>query len=298
MTLASARNISGASQIGAQKPTRSYLKWAGSKTRLISQIAVHIPRNAKRFLEPFGGSGVVALNLAPRFESVLLADANRDLIDCHKAVVRQKGFVTAVSELFTAENNSQAAFTRLREEFNATKDRKRKAALFLYLNRHCFNGLCRYSAAGQFNSPFGRPAKPYLPETEMASFAERLSEAAIEVTDFRSVLAAAKKGDFVYCDPPYAPLSTTANFSAYSAGGFSADDHQDLANLAFEASRRGACVAVSNHDTSFTRQLYHAADGITELMVARTISCDGASRQKVSELIAVYRPHRGGRPCQ
>src|SRR5262249_42476911 len=154
------------------------------------------------------------------------------------------------------------------------------ASLFVYLNRHCFNGLCRYNKKGAFNTPFGRYDKVYFPASEMAAFAERLETAELRQMDFREALSGTKPGDVIYCDPPYVPLTPTASFTNYAAGGFSEKDQQDLQELAVEASERGAVVLLSNHDTPFTRELYRGATQLVPMMVSRTISCDGQNRNK------------------
>jgi DNA adenine methylase len=123
----------------------------------------------------------------------------------------------------------------------------------------------------------------------MLSFAKKVSGAELRAADFRAMLRDASNGDVVYCDPPYVPLSPTADFTDYASGGFGTQDQTDLAELAFQGVGRGAVVVVSNHDTPVTRELYARAVQLVPLMVSRTISCDGANRTKARELIAVFR---------
>jgi len=268
---------------------RPFLKWAGSKTKLVGSIKPLLPLGEFRLVEPFVAAGAVFVNT--EYRRNLLCDSNTDLI-CLYQVLHEHGakFVKECERLFILENNQEDKFYELRNEFNFGGDAERHAALFLYLNRHCYNGLCRYNQDGQFNVPFGRYDNPYFPREEMLAFAARLKSATIKTQDFRVCLWESGEGDVVYCDPPYIPLSTTSNFTDYASGGFSIEDQQDLAASAMEAARRGAFVVISNHDTTVTRRLYAAAAEIRSVLVSRTISCDGSNRGKAKEIIAVFRP--------
>jgi DNA adenine methylase len=271
------------------QPMRPFLKWAGAKTKLVAAIRGAAPREPRRLIEPFVGSGAVALNLA--CAANLLADSNGDLIDVYAELQRDgEQFITDCEKLFTPENNSASGYYALRTEFNATVDRQRKACLFIYLNRHGYNGLCRYNTRGGFNVPFGRYVRPRLPRAAMLAFQAVLRNCTLLCADFREVLAKAGQGDLVYCDPPYVPASATANFTAYAKGGFSAQDQVELASDCRAAAERGAHVLISNHDTPETRALYANADECHELLVPRRISCHAATRTRARELLVVYRP--------
>jgi DNA adenine methylase len=280
------------SNIGCERDTtvvlRPFLKWAGAKTRIVERIReTYAQTQPKRLIEPFLGSCAVALNL--NFSQSLLADRNQDLVDVYKFLKRDcTRFVAACERLFVDANNIAERYYALREEFNTTKLRWRRATLFVYLNRHGFNGLCRYNADGQFNVPFGKYTKPYFPRTEMLALGGFLRNADIECSDFRGMLSRATRGDFVYCDPPYVPV-TQNGFTAYASGGFTFADQKALAELAEKAADQGATVAISNHDTPEIRELYreHGAR-VKGFLVSRTISCDGKNRQKAKEIIAVF----------
>ncbi|MCL6445345.1 MAG: Dam family site-specific DNA-(adenine-N6)-methyltransferase, partial [Alicyclobacillus sp.] len=186
------------------------------------------------------------------------------------------------------ENNQAERYYALREAFNETADTRLKAALFVYLNRHGYNGLCRYNKDGGFNVPFGRYAKPYFPELEMLAFAKKAQAAEFACADYRTVMGEwVKPGDVVYCDPPYVPLSDTANFTSYSAGGFDLAAQSELATLAEQLGERGIPVVISNHENPFTRRAYAKAR-ITSFAVQRFISCDGSNRGAAMELLAVF----------
>jgi DNA adenine methylase len=266
---------------------KPFLKWAGSKTKLVKALKPLLPLGEFRFIEPFVGAGAVFLNTD--YPANLLCDSNAELICLYQAL-QQHGskFVQRCASLFTPENNREDRFYEFRTEFNEAGDPERRAALFVYLNRHCYNGLCRYNQDGQFNTPFGRYERPYFPGDEMLDFAVRLKSAALKVQDFRVSMSEAASGDVVYCDPPYVPLSATANFTGYASGGFSLEDQKDLAACSIEAARRGATVVVSNHDTALTRRLYEEASQIVAVLASRTISCDGENRGKAKEIIALF----------
>ena len=278
------RNIASYLMEATAKP---FLKWAGAKRQLVRRLLDLLPVSGRRYIEPFVGSGAVFLN-AP-YPTSLLSDSNPDIISLYSVLkTKRQEFISDCKRLFTAKNNSAEKYYELRAEFNRSEEPERRAALFVYLNRHCFNGLCRYNMKGKFNTPFGRYDQVYFPVNEMLGFAEKLKTAKLKTMDFRKALPQAGQGDVVYCDPPYEPLTATANFTSYAAGGFSQQDQRELHTMAVEASKRGAFVVISNHDTEFTQSLYRGAAKLEAVLVSRTISCDGQNRNKAKELIAVF----------
>lgn len=266
---------------------KPFLKWPGGKFRLVERIR-KLLRPGRRLVEPFLGSGAVFLNTD--YDRYLLADSNVDLIDLYRRVAADgDAFIAAGRALFTADMNHAGRFYALRKEFNGTRHSTRRAALFLYLNRHCYNGLCRYNSRGEFNAPFGRYLRPYFPEKELRGFMEKSRHARIVHAGFEQTLAEARRGDVVYCDPPYTPISRTAHFTAYSSGGFQWSDQVRLANLAQKLAARGIPVIISNHDTLMTRALYEGLGaGLHGFKVRRTISCNAQRRGRVGELLAVF----------
>lgn len=265
--------------------TKPFLKWAGGKFKIIDKILAELPKG-QRLIEPFVGSGAVFLN-APH-KQFLLADTNQDLISLFN-FIQQEGRELAdyAAKLFTPENNQADVFYELRTEFNATTDARRKAALFIYLNRHCFNGLFRCNSKGGFNVSFGRYKNPSFPYDSVLAFFEKSQQATFLHQDFLKTMDMAQRGDVVYCDPPYVPLSLTAKFSDYTAAGFNLDQQQQLASKAEELSQRGVSVIISNHDTPLTREMYQAAT-ITEFDVQRFISSKVNQRVKAPELLACF----------
>lgn len=264
---------------------RPFLKWAGGKFKIIDRILAALPPGG-RLLEPFLGSGAVFLN-AP-FDDFVLADNNPDLINLFLQVQRHGAdFVAQAQQLFTPENNTEAAFYAFRDEFNQCTDTNRKSALFIYLNRHCFNGLYRTNSKGHFNVPFGRYKSPGFPLQELMVFHEKSQKSRFLHQDFLRTMDEAQPGDVVYCDPPYAPLTGTANFSAYTAEGFGQQAQEALATKAQELRLRGIPVVISNHDTPFTREIYQPAH-ITAFGVQRFIASKATQRVKAAELLACF----------
>jgi len=271
-----------------KKKTRAFLKWAGGKYSLVEQIHARLPEG-KKLIEPFVGAGSVFLN--SDFDSYLLNDVNQDLITLYKYVkARPKTLVKDASTLFVDKNNQKVAYYGLRQEFNTTDDPYYRSLLFIYLNRHGFNGLCRYNSKGGFNVPFGDYTKPYFPEEEIFRFSEKAKKAKFVCEDYKKTFSRARKGSVIYCDPPYVPLSNTANFTSYASGGFDANEQAKLALVAERAAfKRNIPVLISNHDTELTRKLYDEAEQ-SFVRVARSISQNGKNRQKVGEIFAYYAP--------
>lgn len=264
---------------------RPFLKWAGNKYQILERIKAVLPPG-NRLIEPFVGSGAVFLNTD--YKKYLLTDNNEDLIKLFLTLQAEgEPFINYCKSFFTEEHNSEDRYYELREVFNSTSDTRLKSALFIYLNRHGYNGLCRYNSKGGFNTPFGQYSKPYFPENEMRYSYIKSKKAVFKIADFRDIMKKAKKGDVVYCDPPYVPLSATANFTTYSTGGFGRNDQVELAELAQELAGRGVPVLISNHATEFTLDAYKTAK-IELFSVQRFISCDGANRGKAEEVLALF----------
>ncbi|MDO4435486.1 MAG: Dam family site-specific DNA-(adenine-N6)-methyltransferase [Cardiobacteriaceae bacterium] len=266
---------------------KPFLKWAGGKSKLVPFIESHLPKQARqRLIEPFTGSA--ALSLALDFDAYLLNDSNTDLITLYQTLKQEKqAFIDHIKSFFIPENNQENRFYELREQFNYSQENVERSALFVYLNRHAFNGLCRYNSKGAFNVPFGRYSSPYFPEIEMQEFIAKSARIDLMCGDFQVTMQQAGNDDVVYCDPPYVPLSETASFTAYAKGGFNLDDQQRLAEIAKQISKQSQAVLISNHDTLFTRNLYKEAR-LETVTVQRNIAAKGSSRQKVGELLAIY----------
>ena len=269
------------------KKNRAFLKWAGGKYPLLDDIKRHLPQG-ECLIEPFVGAGSVFLNTD--FSRYILADINSDLISLYNIVkTRTDEYVQASRELFMPETNQAEVYYQFREEFNACQDPFRRAVLFLYLNRFGYNGLCRYNLRGEFNVPFGRYKKPYFPEAELYHFAEKAQNAEFHCLSYEECMDRADSNSVVYCDPPYAPLSATANFTAYHTNSFSPKEQAHLAEMAEKLVSKQIPVLISNHDTPDTREWYRSAKHF-QVKVRRSISSNGGTRKKVNELLALYKP--------
>ncbi len=270
------------------KKQRAFLKWAGGKFGLVEDIQRHLPP-ADELVEPFVGAGSIFLNT--EFKHYLLADINPDLINLYNLLKeRPSEYIDEAKRWFTPENNRKEAYLSIRQQFNQTDDIMYRSLAFLYMNRFGFNGLCRYNKKGGFNVPFGSYKKPYFPQAELEFFAEKAQRATFICAGYDETFRRAAASSVVYCDPPYAPLSSTANFTSYAGNGFTLDDQAALADIAEKtATERGIPVLISNHDTILTRRLYHGAQ-LNVVKVKRTISRNGAGRNKVDELLALFSP--------
>jgi len=273
--------------------TKPFLKWPGGKRKLLPRIINKLPKG-DRLVEPFVGSGAVFMGTD--YGEYLLADNNKDLIDLY-IILKNEGdwFVDYVKGLFGLKANTPENYYAIRDEFNTlngvlgSSDSFKRAAYFVWLNRHCYNGLCRYNASGGFNVPHGKYKSVYFPEDEMRAFAEKLQRARLVHEDFHYTMILTRAGDVVYCDPPYVPLSVSSSFTAYSAGGFDSKQHHRLTVSATRCRDRGVPVVISNHSTTHTRNLYKAAGAhINYFKASRSISAKGSSRKPVTELLARF----------
>lgn len=266
-----------------QKP---FLKWAGGKSKLTAFIDEHIPnKNRTRLIEPFAGSAAVSLAL--EFDAYLINDSNPDLINLFVSIQAEADFIDYAKSLFTDQNNQETRYYELREQFNQSQNTLEKSALFIYLNRHAFNGLCRYNSKGQFNVPFGRYKRPHFPEAELLGFRQKSAKMTFSCKDFQNTMLLACEQDMIYCDPPYIPLSQTASFTAYAKTGFDLSDQKRLAQQAWHTSGKTQGVLISNHDTPLAREIYHNAQ-LASIEVQRNIAAKSSSRQKIKELLAIY----------
>lgn len=267
---------------------KPFLKWAGGKFHLLDRILPELAA-ANRYVEPFSGSAAVYLNTtAPE---AMVNDVNADLIALYTSIQKEGDtFISYASGFFSDKNNTEEAFYTLWDTFNKSRNSRERAALLLYLNKHAFNGLIRYNTKGGYNVPFGKYKAPKFPLSEIHHLLKRTRQGTTVFTcrDFREIFAALESGDVVYCDPPYVPLSSTANFTSYAGNVFGPKDQEDLARLAKDAHQKGCTVILSNHDTPQVRALYADAY-ILQFAVQRFISCKGNNRNKAPELLVIYK---------
>lgn len=268
-----------------QKIIQPFLKWAGNKKSIIHRIKPLLPQG-KRLIEPFCGSAAVFLNT--QYQQNQICDNNSDLINIYSQLQNDgEQFIDYCEKFFIAKNNTPEKYYQLRERFNKTRNKKLRAALFLYLNRHGYNGLCRYNKSGGFNVPVGRYKKPALPRSRMLYFIQHAKKAEFVIKDFEMTIRESEKGDVIYCDPPYVALNDSNSSFQYEKNGFTMAQQEKLAKLAEQAANRGIPVVISNHLTEFTREIYKNAE-LTEFSVRRTISCKGDKRVKAQEVLALF----------
>ena len=275
------------------EPTGPFLKWAGSKRRLLSQLLPLIPQG-KRLIEPFVGGGSVFA--ATDFDAYLLADINPHLMELYSALKRNPSAVVANAKaLFVSANCNQEAYNTLRARFNdASTPQDERAALFLYLNKFGFNGLYRVNQSGCMNVPFAHLTRvPGFPADAMEGFAEKLAQAQLQCSDFAAVMEQAETGDVVYCDPVYVSREDVQgqqrkSFAAYDSHSFGMEQHEKLAQMARSLSSRGIPVVISNNDTAVTRALYAGAE-LHAVTAYRSMAASTSARGKVTEMVAVFR---------
>ncbi|MBK3089182.1 Dam family site-specific DNA-(adenine-N6)-methyltransferase [Enterobacter hormaechei subsp. xiangfangensis] len=265
---------------------RPFLKWAGGKYSLLPELDRLIPAG-KRLVEPFVGGGSVFLN-SEKHESFLLADINADLINLYQMLEVDHIRVCSLAKILFERANSEVAYKELRDEFNNQRmGAPERAAAFLFLNRHCFNGLIRYNRDGFFNVGWGKYEAPYFPEIEIKAFKQKSHKCVFLNAGYRRTLALAGEGDVVYCDPPYEPLPGTAGFTNYAAGGFSWADQISLAESCVAAHQRGAKVLISNSTAPRVIELYEQ-HGFTlhHVRGRRAISSKGSARETAKDIVA------------
>lgn len=262
---------------------KSFLKWAGGKSQSLDFISEHIENKPKRIIEPFCGSAVVSLNLEA--ERYLLADYNKDLINVFIDLKKHKEYFIERCKAVFKDGNKEDIYYYNRSRFNDLENCIEKSVLFVYLNRHAFNGLCRYNASGGFNVPFGKYKKVYFPEKEMVFFYKKAKKFEFKHASFEEIFTKQEDGDLIYCDPPYIPISVTASFTNYTDKGFGMDMQKKLVSLA----ENSKCpVLISNHWVpDITEDLYKNAKKQFK-DITRSISAKGSSRGKVKEVLAIF----------
>lgn len=266
---------------------RPFLKWAGGKYHQLPDIDRLIPAGL-RLIEPFVGGGSVFIN-SEKHSSFLLADVNADLIHLYQMLAVVPDAVLRHARMLFGTMNTAAGYAAVADEFNAQLlAGPERAAAFLYLNRHCFNGLIRYNLAGKFNVGWGKYPKPYFPAAEVEAFCALAHNCVFMNAGYRRTLSLVGEGDVVYCDPPYEPLPGTNGFTNYAPGGFEWDDQIALAEYCLAAHQRGARVVISNSSAPRIVELYqqHGFE-LNYVRARRAISSKSSTRETVNDIVAV-----------
>jgi DNA adenine methylase len=261
------------------------VKWVGGKTRLLPELLARLPERFGRYYEPFAGGAALFFRVAPR--RAVLADSNADLIGLYTAVASDVAAVIRRLEMHRTQHD-ESHYYEMRTRWNdrdVSWSTPERAAAFIYLNKTCFNGLWRVNRSGAFNVPIGRYTDPPIcVPSALRAAQDVLSRAELRCADYRTAVADAKSGDFLYFDPPYDPVAPTANFASYTADGFGPDDQRALADTARELVARGCKVMLSNSDTPFIRSLYKGMR-VERVKCARAINSNAAKRGDVDELL-------------
>lgn len=268
-----------------KKPTpKPFIRWVGGKSRLIPHLKKYLPPDASTigiYYEPFLGSGSLFFDMQP--SKAVLSDTNKELIDCYQAIKRNPKAVSKYLEEHIIKS-SEDYYYKIRDEFNKSKPSFRRAAMFIYLNKTCFNGIYRVNKKGEFNVPYGFKEPPFLPsETDLKTVHLSLKKVEILHCNYKEIIGKVKNEDFVYLDPPYPPLNGTSNFTHYTASRFSREDHHELYKFTKELASKGCKVLISNAAVPFIYSLYENEFNIYEIEVTRYVKTDG-ERYKVKEL--------------
>lgn len=330
--LCSAQRIKDAAMVGnmwiipttAEKPTdarstryskaeertvKPFLKWAGGKGQLLKEIEAYYPfetGNITKYAEPFVGGGAVLFDILSKYnlEAVYISDINAELINTYRTI---RDDIDALIEMLTAMQNSflplntdarKAYYLSKRERFNNLKISNvesanvEKAALMIFLNKTCFNGLYRVNRKGLFNVPMGAYKNPLIcDENNLRAVSEKLQKVTIVCGDYRQSANFIDENTFVYFDPPYRPITDTASFTAYSENQFGDSEQIELAHFADEITRKGAKVVVSNSDPKNTNadddffDVIYSTHKIRRVEAVRMINCKSEARGKIKELL-------------
>ncbi|GAF64402.1 adenine-specific DNA methyltransferase [Bacillus sp. TS-2] len=271
------------------KQAQPFLKWAGGKRQLIPEIMKYIPEDYGTYYEPFIGAGAVLFQLKPA--KAIINDVNSELVNTYHVIRYQ--MEELIEDLKRHENTADYYYSirewdRNRESY-AQLTQVQKASRLIYLNKTCFNGLYRVNKKGQYNVPYGKYKSPNIVnEQVIRQVHEYLNEANVTIKneDFAQVIEGAKKGDFIYLDPPYDPVSMTASFTNYSLEGFGKKEQLRLRDLFHELDKRGCFILLSNSATDFIKSSY---DGYKMKIVgaSRNINSIGSKRGKIEEVLVM-----------
>ncbi len=260
---------------------RPFLKWAGGKRQLLPALLARTPPSYGTYFEPFLGGGALFFALRPT--RAVLADANERLVRTYKGLRDEPERVIAL--LKTYPHDARFFYEMRDVKIDACSDAE-MAAWFIYLNRTGYNGLYRVNRSNGFNVPFGRHSNPTIcDELCLRTSAAALQDVEILVADFESVASRAGRGDFVYFDPPYVPLSASSSFTSYTAHGFGPEEQTRLREVALALKRGGTHVLLSNSSAALVRELYREGFQVDEVSATRMVNSRAGSRGPVPELV-------------
>lgn len=264
---------------------KPFLKWAGGKSRIATEIAKEFPK-FNHYYEPFLGSGAIFFEITPK--NSILNDLNTNLITTYECIKKQPQEIIREMDLLqteynklTTEKEKSNLYYLLRDEYNQEKNSIRKSALLIFLNKAGWNGIYRENSKGQFNVPFGKRKKINLyDKNNILEISQKIQEVQFMSDSYQNAIKNAKEGDLVYFDPPY-----FETFTNYQKQGFTDKDQQELHDLAVSLSRKDCLVAISNSNCHKTRELYKDFKRIIEIPITRTIASKTSSRKPITEVL-------------
>ncbi|WP_420628986.1 DNA adenine methylase [Candidatus Leptofilum sp.] len=266
---------------------RPFVKWVGGKRQLLAEIKRYIPQQFSRYYEPFVGGGAVLFHLQPK--KAVINDSNEELVNLYEVI--KKAPDKLIQEL-KEHKNEEAYFYEIRgldrdKALYRKLNNIQRASRIIYLNKTCYNGLFRVNSAGEFNSPFGRYKNPNIVnEITIRAVSNYLAHNDIRIlnTDYEKALANIRKGSFVYFDPPYDPVSNSANFTGYTKGGFGRDEQARLKSVCDRLDERGVKFLLSNSATDFIKELY-ADYSVSIVHANRAVNSKANGRGKIAEVL-------------
>ena len=264
---------------------RPFLKWAGGKRQLIQQIDEFIPKKFNKYIEPFVGGGALLFYMLP--QKAIIIDNNEELMNCYRVI---KNNVSELMKLLKEHENEKTYFYKIRaldrdEEKFATLSDVEKASRTIFLNRCCYNGLYRVNSKGEFNAPFGRYKNPkFCDEKNLNAVNIALQNVEIYKDTFDKCLEFAGKDDFVYFDPPYHPISSTAYFTGYTKESFDREAQRKLFKTFKKLDNKGCKLMLSNSHNDFIKKLYKDYN-INTIYAKRAINSKASKRGKIKELL-------------
>lgn len=269
-----------------------FVKWAGGKRQLLPQIKERMPQSYNNYFEPFVGGGAVVFELLPA--NALINDINAALINAYKIICEKPQLLIETINKLDEEmwEDGKAYYYSLRELYN---DKLMKseydvelAALFIFINKHCFNGLYRVNGKGLFNVPYNNSRRKSIDEESIIAISDFLKSVRIIQGDFEEACRDAKEGDFIFIDSPYAPINPTS-FESYTKEGFDIESHRRLANLFDDLTTRGCYCMLTNHNTDLINELYGGKGyKIDVVSVKRMINSDASNRVGEEVIICNY----------
>ena len=271
---------------------KPFVKWVGGKRQLLKQfrnLGLYPPEkfnpNTNVYFEPFVGGGAVFFDLLP--QKAVLSDLNNELVVTYNVI---KNNVEDLIKSLKKHKHNKEYFLKIRAQKVNTLSDIEIASRFIFLNRTCFNGMYRVNSSGGFNVPFGDNKNPLICDEEnLRKVSLSLKKVSITTADYKNVLKKAKKGDFIYFDPPYYPVSKTASFTGYTANAFLDKEQIELRDTFFELHKRGCFVMLSNSDTPFINLIYSELKDkkikINKVFAGRVINSKGTGRGKITEVL-------------